>query len=199
LAKRLGNLELQLRAELEVGVLADTTGDRAEVMRIAGEVKRRASLARYARLERHADDMLAGKDAFAEWRAQAKEFQDEDAIDDRMANLSSVELLAMARSGCETLGIPYSRAENLLSSGTAEKVLAAARRDWCRYMRHVEHSDHEQSVLTMFATPTPKRIICSKLGRESAFPHSDGAALVAAFKRAHCVDCQARNPRKGAS
>jgi hypothetical protein len=199
MARKLGNLELELRAELGLSSLADTIGDRLKALAVARDVKRRAALARYATLERDADDILAGNDAFSDWRAQASAFQDEQAGDELLAKMTPQTMQAMARSSCEALGIPYARAENVLSSGLAEKVLAETRRDWCRHMGHVEQSGHEQSLETMYAQPTEKRIVCRKLGRASALPHADGPVLVNAFKRAHCADCPERSPWKVSS
>ena len=162
---------------------------------LAKDVKRRAGIARYARLERAADEMIAGEDTFTRRRDEVKALRDPDAMDNRFAAMGLDEMRAQAQAGCQAMGIPVARSENLLTSIRAEKTLAESRRDWCRSMKHVEHSDHERSLVTMFAEPTKKRIVCDITGRRSVFPHDDAEAIVDAFKKSSCAGCSQRRLR----
>ena len=168
----------------------------ARAYAIAESVRDRASLARYASLERQAVEFLSGKDTFAQRRALVQMLNDEERSDDFFADMSPEDTTSLALSTCETLGIPRERVVNVLLSSKAEKSLAEARRSSCRWVHHLERAQVEESPGTLFLLPTEKRILCKKLGHKSHVMHVDAEPLLAAFQREYCGACGAKSPRR---
>lgn len=190
-AQKIENLDLELRAQLELAEFADTIGQPDEAKRLAQSVQFRARLYRYAALDRAATRLLSGSESFASRIDEVRKMRDHGQ-DDFWLQASDAQLQAMAHDACKTFGVPVGRAKNFLPSLVAERELVARRRDWCRFMAFQEQDASESEPEAMFAAPTLKRIVCTHFRTASAFPHPDAVALVRAFVRTHCEGCTAR-------
>lgn len=193
LSKKIGNLEIELQTMLELAVLAETSGDESAARDIASAVERKASLCRYANLERAARRIKAGEDFMSAQIHTVRSLR-ATAPGDEFLHDSEADLRRLVDEAVVHMGLPPGRAKHMLESVMGQKLAAEERRDWCRHIAMAEDVGGQENPQTFYAKPSAKRMHCMKLRLDSAIADSDPVALMIAFKRAHCQGCPHRRP-----
>lgn len=198
LARSLENRELELSAIQNLARALDLSGRQEEATVLAREALEMAELSGCTIHARQLAAFVQGDDRFSA-RLQQLVAASSASEEDLLADAGDDQLVYMATTMAAANQLPDRRIPNIVRSLRGRKHIELERRNWCRHVTLAEHNAHMDSELTMYAHPTPLRLICSRLGYEMDVPSEGVQYPPLDFRDRFCRGCMYRQPHSRAT
>jgi hypothetical protein len=138
----------------------------------------------------HLENRSSFRGALAEIEAEKHRVSDDKLV----AVAGPAQRDEMARSILEMFRLPGERLsvvrDDLECIGTIQELQTT----WCKHLEIEQDERHLASPSTAYARPPECACSCQVTGGRSAVPSTDWRAVINAFRRSHCEQCDKRAP-----
>lgn len=153
-----------------------TTGDVASAQSFLTAAKRKAQLAGIDPDSFRLSKKSAGPPGTAD-------------IEDSMLNATDDDLRRFAESIRQSISLPESRLENILTDLKSIRLIHQEKRRWCKHLEILQELAHTQSRETHYAIDPPRTCKCLRYGHETRIGYPSAGLVIESFKGTYCNGC----------
>ncbi len=192
LAQRVDQVEIELRTLLHESDLEDIRGNLPRADELSELAREKASILRYAEIERVAERQLKGGDRFSKRLSEIAELR-EGNLATFFAAQTDEELDRFVEYGRSQLKLPRDRLPVLREVALAQRASAQEHLQWCRHLQLMEVGADNRPGHVYRELPA-RGCRCEKLGYRSSETSQDWRKVIGDFKEANCKRCDSRSP-----
>lgn len=110
-------------------------------------------------------------------------------VEDGILNATDDDLRRFAESIRQSISLPESRLENILTDLKSVRLIHQEKRQWCKHLEILQDLTHTQRRKTHYAIDPPRACKCLRYGYETKMSHPSAELVIESFKGTYCKDC----------
>ncbi len=110
-------------------------------------------------------------------------------VEDDISNMTDDDLRRFAESIRQSIALPKSRLENILTDLKSVRLIYQEKHRWCKHLEILQDLKHTKNPETHYAIDPPRACKCLRYGYETKISNPSSELIIESFKGTYCKGC----------